>query len=131
MHATASTALLISPVEQDHSFLRALFNEAGWTLHGAHSFPEAATVLPVVRVVLIEDNLPVGNWKEILELVLRAASPARVIVISLHADDRLWAEALNLGAYDVLAKPFNRTEVVRVLNWAWNWHDGLSRSATA
>ena len=29
-----------------------------------------------------------------------------VIVASHLADDQLWAEALNLGAHDVLAKPF-------------------------
>lgn len=35
------------------------------------------------------------------------------------ADDSLWAEALNVGAYDVLAKPLDRTEVTRVLSLAW------------
>ena len=45
-----------------------------------------------------------------------------VIVTSPDADDHLWAEALNLGASDVLAKPFDRGEVTRalfiaVLNW--------------
>jgi DNA-binding NtrC family response regulator len=35
------------------------------------------------------------------------------------ADEHLWAEALNLGAYDVLAKPFDPTEVVRTLSQAW------------
>jgi DNA-binding response OmpR family regulator len=39
-------------------------------------------------------------------------------VTSRHADDRLWAEALNLGAWDVLAKPFDPGEVVRVVNLA-------------
>ena len=38
---------------------------------------------------------------------------------SRAADERLWAEALNLGAYDVLAKPFDRTEVMRVVSMAW------------
>ena len=35
------------------------------------------------------------------------------------ADDHLWAEALNVGAYDVLAKPFDRREVTRTLSSAW------------
>ena len=33
--------------------------------------------------------------------------------------ERLWAEALNLGAYDVLAKPYDPTEVVRSVSLAW------------
>jgi len=36
-------------------------------------------------------------------------------VTSRLADERLWAEALNLGAYDVLAKPFDSTEAMRVV----------------
>ena len=43
----------------------------------------------------------------------------RLIVTSRLADDRLWAEALNLGAYDVLAKPFERMELVRSVSSAW------------
>ncbi len=46
-----------------------------------------------------------------------------LIVTSRLADDSLWAEALNLGAYDVLAKPFDATEVARVVSMAWqHWH---------
>jgi DNA-binding NtrC family response regulator len=40
-------------------------------------------------------------------------------VTSRAADERLWAEALNLGAYDVLAKPFDPTEVCRIVSLAW------------
>jgi FixJ family two-component response regulator len=42
-----------------------------------------------------------------------------LIVTSRLADEHLWAEALNLGAYDVLAKPFDQEEVIRVLSSAW------------
>jgi len=42
--------------------------------------------------------------------------PPLLIVTSRLADERLWAEVLNLGAHDVLAKPFNAEEVVRVLD---------------
>jgi DNA-binding response OmpR family regulator len=42
-----------------------------------------------------------------------------LIVTSRLADEQLWAEALNLGAYDVLAKPFDTEEVIRVLSLAW------------
>jgi len=50
--------------------------------------------------------------------------PPLVIVTSHLADERLWAEALNLGAYDVLAKPFDAIEVGRILGLAWqHWQD--------
>jgi DNA-binding response OmpR family regulator len=50
--------------------------------------------------------------------------PTPLIVTSRLADEKLWAEALNLGAYDVLAKPFDLSELVRSVNLAWLhwWH---------
>ena len=42
-----------------------------------------------------------------------------LIVTSRLADASLWAEVLNLGGYDLLAKPFNRQEVRHVLTSAW------------
>jgi DNA-binding response OmpR family regulator len=46
-------------------------------------------------------------------------NPPLLIVTSRLADERLWAEALNLGAYDVLAKPFDKREVIRTVTAAW------------
>jgi len=46
-----------------------------------------------------------------------------LIVSSTLADEHLWAEVLNLGAWDVLAKPFDRFEVIRSVKLAWDhWH---------
>src|ERR1019366_7363589 len=38
-----------------------------------------------------------------------------VIVTDPQADAHFWAEALNLGAYDLLAQPFYEPEVRRIL----------------
>jgi hypothetical protein len=47
-------------------------------------------------------------------------------VASHFADDQLWAEALNLGAYDVLAMPLRAAEVFRSVSLAWRrWNDGV------
>ena len=122
MRSTPPSALLISPSQQDHDFLHALFSEEGWTLHSAPSLASATAILrrSFVAALITEANLPVGTWKDVLSVLDPFANRPMVIVTSLHADDRLWAEALNLGAYDVLAKPFNKTELVRVLNSVWN-----------
>jgi DNA-binding response OmpR family regulator len=50
---------------------------------------------------------------------------------SRQQSDRLWAEALNLGAWDVLAKPFDPTEVIRSVKSAWQrWHDQIQVRVT-
>jgi DNA-binding response OmpR family regulator len=49
-------------------------------------------------------------------------------VTSRVADDSLWAEVLNLGAYDLLMKPFDLTEVFRVVSLAWrHWKNDCER----
>jgi FixJ family two-component response regulator len=49
-------------------------------------------------------------------------SVSNVIVTSRLGDDHLWAEVLNLGGYDVLAKPLDGSELFRALSSAWrNW----------
>lgn len=57
-------------------------------------------------IVLCADVLPDGSWRQLLEWV-----GPRLIVVSRIADDRLWAEALNLGACDLLSNPFTKMEL--------------------
>ncbi len=66
-------------------------------------------------VVLTDAHLPDGEWLDVLHLVRDTPAEPQVIVTDPHADARFWAEALNLGAYDLLAQPFNQPEVQRIL----------------
>jgi DNA-binding response OmpR family regulator len=69
-----------------------------------------------VRVVLCGGGLPDGAWRNLLTRVGVTADPPLVIITSRLADDQLWVEALNLGAFDLLAEPFCEEEVVRVVD---------------
>ena len=55
------------------------------------------------------------NWKNLLRYLRRSVPAPQLIVASRLADDSLWAEVLNIGGYDVLAQPFRREEVERVI----------------
>jgi two-component system response regulator PilR (NtrC family) len=66
-------------------------------------------------VILTEAALPDGSWADVLLLARTCGSNVEVIVTDPHADARFWAEALNLGAYDMLAQPFYEPEVRRIL----------------
>ena len=57
-----------------------------------------------------------GSWQELIEEAQAAQS--LMIVVSRHADERLWAEVLNLGGFDVLALPFDRDELRRSVSSA-------------
>ncbi|HEX3747904.1 MAG TPA: hypothetical protein VHW09_28410 [Bryobacteraceae bacterium] len=91
-----------------------------WSLATTEAMPAAARLdQEKVPIVLCERESVAGNWKDMLESVGRISAPPMLIVTSRTADEYLWAEALNLGAYDVLAKPYHPAEVVRVLSMAW------------
>ena len=66
-------------------------------------------------VILTEATLPDGGWMDVLHLVRECSREPEVIVTDPQADARFWAEALNLGAYDLLAQPFYAPEVRRIL----------------
>jgi two-component system, NtrC family, response regulator len=67
------------------------------------------------EVILSAANLPDGTWLDVLDLAHRVAPHSEVIVTDRDADARFWAEALNLGAYDLIAQPFASGEVQRIL----------------
>ena len=77
-----------------------------------------------IPIVISEGDLPWGSWQTILQITSLVAEPPLLIVASRFADERLWAEALNLGAWDVLAKPFDAEEVLRVVASAWRHRQG-------
>jgi len=62
--------------------------------------------------------LPAGTWVDPLERISAFSDRVFQIVTSRLADKLQWAEALNRGAYDVLRRPFEAGEVIRVLNMA-------------
>jgi DNA-binding response OmpR family regulator len=57
----------------------------------------------------IKTNLT--SWRP--ATILEWPNAPSLIVSSRLADEHLCAEALNLGAFDVLAKPFNKMDVIR------------------
>jgi DNA-binding NtrC family response regulator len=69
------------------------------------------------------------NWQELLEEAQAAQS--LMLVVSRHADERLWAEVLNLGGFDVLSLPFDRDELRRALSSALRHSPRASVAAAA
>lgn len=120
--------LSVSPIQEDHAALERIFSgsrhpatpESSWHLRQTATVPSALKRLKesLHALVICERDLPLGDWKDLLEHSQKLADPPFLIVTSRHADDYLWAEALNLGAYDVLCKPFSSSEVMRVVSEA-------------
>jgi DNA-binding response OmpR family regulator len=119
------SSLVVSPSGEDLSFLESRFEEAHWKLYTAGTYRDTLAELSKhqVPVILSECQLPDGNWKDVLSRLAPMPDRPRLIVFSRHADDRLWAEVLNLGGFDVLATPFRKEELVFAIGSAWlHWH---------
>jgi DNA-binding response OmpR family regulator len=101
----------------DHHKLRVCLRDYECTFLRAHGSWEAVDLVRRHQpdVVLCEPALVGGTWKDLLSELQREPNPPKFIVCSLLADDRLWSEVLNLGGYDVLLKPFDPTEVSRIV----------------
>ena len=128
------TVLSVSPTEEDERCLQAIISHSNWMLFQAHDLVTAVSLLRQHRiaVVLCERDLASGTWIDLLEHINDLPNVPSLIVTSRLADDRLWSEALNLGAWDVLAKPFDRREVVRSVKLAWShWYHKTVASGTS
>jgi DNA-binding response OmpR family regulator len=126
------TVLLASPYESDHVLLRHILGHSNWTLHGVGTCGAALTWLGSNRagVLISRRQLPDATWKELLRSLGMLPDPPNLIVCSRLADDSLWAEVLNLGAYDLLLAPFEAEEVRRVVSLAWvDWNRRPRRAA--
>jgi DNA-binding NtrC family response regulator len=132
------TVLNLDPLGADHASLMDISARSEWTLASTSTVESALESLRANRIPIVfcNSDLRPGLWQEMLDHVSALPEPPYLIVTSRLADDRLWAEALNLGAYDVLAKPFDRSEVDRIVRSAWlRWNNrrpappAFSRSA--
>ena len=131
--------LFVSPNDEDHRALIHILRPAGWSLDSAFSCAEAIRSLEIesVPVVIVERDLPDGNWKTLHNRLMQMPFPPELIVTCRLADEHLWAEVLNLGGFDVLAQPFYTREVLRSVNaacsrWDDEWrkaHAGIEQAA--
>jgi DNA-binding response OmpR family regulator len=115
--AARFTVLSVSPMPQDHLMLRQALDCARWRVLPVATRRGALDRMRVhpVSVIICESMLEDGTWRDLLDQNLVGAEGTPLIVTSRLADEYLWSEVLNLGGYDVLAKPFSDREVRHVL----------------
>jgi DNA-binding NtrC family response regulator len=113
-----SRILYVSAHPEDAYALSEMLQSLPLLLDHAESLQQARARLQKedYDVVLTEAALSDGNWLDVLHLVRESPKEPQVIVTDRQADARFWAEALNLGAYDLLAQPFYPPEVQRILS---------------
>lgn len=112
-----SGILFVSPRREDATLLSRMLGSLSVSIEYVADLKQASVKMQTrsYAVVLTEANLADGTWLDVLDLARRVAPNSEVIVTDREADARFWAEALNLGAYDLVAQPFAAAEVQRIL----------------
>jgi DNA-binding response OmpR family regulator len=111
------SALLLGEYDDDRLLIYEVFREARWKLYEARDWKRGQHSLDRdrVQVVISRCEFPGSDWKKVLQSLLAREYPPKLIVTSCTADEHLWSEVLSCGGYDVLAEPFHRDEVERVV----------------
>jgi DNA-binding response OmpR family regulator len=122
------TALYATSCDKEFEEMSEILRHSRWELFRATTCQDALSLFAHRRtpVVICAAELADGDWRRLWAELADQPQPPRLIVSSRVADDRLWCEALNLGAYDILSMPFEPAEVFRVILLAWqssrrNW----------
>jgi FixJ family two-component response regulator len=121
--------MIVGAVEQDRE--KSPFNQFPWNIERVADCLEFLQRVFRERphVLVAEQHLPDGSWRDILGVAQTMYPAPSVIVTSRRADDSLWAEVLTRGGYDALSSPLHRQELRRVIEMAWVHSAALRRMA--
>jgi DNA-binding response OmpR family regulator len=114
------TILAVFPVGEDRTTLMNIFGRSKWKLLFTCTLRETQAALNVPPGVVISGvRLSDGHgWNDLLREMQTMDCPPPLIVSDRLADERLWAEVLSLGGYDLLVKPFDAKEVHHAVSTA-------------
>lgn len=118
---TTIDVLAVMPAAEDRTALDRILTGPAWSLRKATTLTSAVDQISKKHppLILCSHDVEGASWKDVLDHIRGLAVSPLLVVASRMADEHLWAEALNLGAYDVLAMPFEASEVQRTLSLAW------------
>ncbi len=112
--------LVVDDEESLAEFLRLLFEKEGYNVHIANSVEEAHHRLDerTFDLVLCDILMPDGNGLELLKEIKAQNSATEVIMMTAYASNKSAIEAMKLGAYNYISKPFDVEELIVVASKA-------------
>jgi len=109
--------LAVGLSNEEMASLEDLLTGRGWKIRAAAGWTQVFLRLREgpYRAVICQSILPDGDWRDVLDELWLCTSPPPLIVTSRLADASLWVEVLDAGGFNVLASPFEASEVVYLL----------------
>jgi len=120
MESSATQVLIVDDDRDISLLLSALMNKEGLTSMMAHDGETALQMVPVVRpdMILVDVKMPGIDGMEVLKRVKETDPHLPVVLITAYAEISTTVAAMRAGAFDYLAKPFDHSEVIRVVRAA-------------
>ncbi|HVA00630.1 MAG TPA: response regulator [Terriglobia bacterium] len=97
--------------------LRQVLRRLGMEVRHVHTCQEASRLLKQpdsAEMVFTDTTLPDGTWEDVLRLAQQSHDYLPVIVVSRVVDIDLYLEALESGAFDLVAPPFLSYDLANV-----------------
>jgi DNA-binding NtrC family response regulator len=115
------TALLVHKNSETLATLKGALERQGMRIIHAESQAQAKRLLGGLNpapLVFTDTHLPDGTWTDVLAAAEKAKKPVNVIVVARVVNTRFYVEAIETGAFDFLAPPFNATDLAYVVRSA-------------
>lgn len=116
----SSKILLVMPQGRRDRMLK-LLSESGREVLTAEGVKEAqAKLAGAVKydLAFVDSELPDGSWRDVLQFIVASHADCEMVVCSRCGDERLWAEVIQCGAFDLVPEPLERQEILRIMQSA-------------
>jgi DNA-binding NtrC family response regulator len=110
----SATVLIVDDESTLVSFLERILADEGYETLAAATLGQAEQQLETrhVDIMLLDLALPDGNGLSLLERITRQRADLPVIVLTAHGAVNSAVQAMKLGAFDYLTKPFDASELL-------------------
>lgn len=109
--------VLVAMPSQQRFGLLAILEQSGMDVYVAGNFRDAHQKLSEQAsydLLFVGAELPGGDWQRLVQAILDSGKTCEVIVCARLADEQLWADVLQCGAYDLIPEPYDEREVARI-----------------
>ncbi|MBI2288547.1 MAG: sigma-54-dependent Fis family transcriptional regulator [Chloroflexi bacterium] len=120
MNGERARILVVDDEESIRSFLQRVLQEAGYDVVTAANGQEALNKITEsgASVVCLDVKMPGISGMEVLRQIMANWPQTCVIMATAVADAQTAVDAMKLGAYDYITKPFNRDNVLLTIKRA-------------
>ena len=125
--------VVVSSEIRKHNSLRDILDREGWKTTYASTVGECGEVFSNQNVDLVfcDRTLADGTYRDVLAMTRSKTPRVRLVVTSRLADWEEYLEALDNGAFDLIASPSQTAEIVRVVHEARREQEMISAFALA